>query len=84
MNFFSRHISLCNPYNFENFLLDRGFKTEILFEQNRSLNPFQLEEFAEGLSEYFLKLNKENKCIFKIVSEMQWDYQVWLKKITSK
>jgi len=75
-------ISLSNPYDFDIFLKDTGFKTDIIFEQNRSLNPSQLDELTEGLSDYFIKLNKNTKCIFEIISDSQWDYKVWLKKIS--
>jgi len=75
------HISLSNPINFNAFLTQNNFNEIIQYEQNRSLNPQDLNSLCVGLSDYFLELNKENKCIFEIKSDECWEYKVWLKKI---
>ncbi len=74
---------MCNPINFDNYLTKNNFDVKIIFEQNRSLDPNLLNDLSEGLSEYFIKLSNENKCMFEIENKMKWNYKVWLKKINS-
>jgi hypothetical protein len=72
---------LCNPVNFDTFLISNGYSIKIIFEQHRNLNPIQLNDLTSGLKDYFLFLREENKCHFDIQDKI-WTYKVWLKKIT--
>ncbi len=57
-----------------------GFSVQIIFEQQRSLNPSQLKDITSGLKDNFLLLREQNKCHFTI-EDMWLTYKVWLKKI---
>ena len=72
---------MCNPRYVDEYLAELGFKTEILLDQERRVNPVVLNDLQPNLKEYFLKLREEGKSIFEEASEDLWLYALRLKKI---
>lgn len=67
---------------FNDCLQELNYKSEIIFEQNRKINPDSLKVFSKTLKDYLLHLKEKGQSEFDIIDENnEWTYRVWAKKI---
>ena len=68
------------PGYLKDLLQKLNFNSSIVNEQERELDPSNLDLLANGTSNYILSLQKDNKSLFEIKSERIWKYKVWMKE----